>query len=189
MVQDSRPSKGHWEKENIHRPAPVKNFSLPMKRGGHKERFGGRYGFPGFYKVLVSTTGLENFSFRPEKFPKKYSFGGGRVLFFFSGSGKKRHISINFCLVALGTTPGMSLGQTHFVPGTNPGFSPYFTQWKPRDCPWDKPSLSQGQSRGRRAAQKNSVLKFYVPFSLATRLTIKVKEKRQSRDQKLVMLR
>ena len=42
-------------------------------------------------------------------------------------------------------------GQTGFVPGTNPlclrgkpRLSPYFTQWKP--------SSSQGQSRGRRAA-------------------------------------
>ena len=32
--------------------------------------------------------------------------------------------------VALGTTPGLSQGQTQFVSGTNPGLSPYFTQWK-----------------------------------------------------------
>ena len=43
--------------------------------------FGGGYGFPGFYRGLVSTTGLGSFSFWPEKFPKRFSFGGGRVRF------------------------------------------------------------------------------------------------------------
>ena len=62
-----------WEKESMHRPAPVRNFSLPKKNGD---------GFPGFYRVFVSTTGLESFSLRPEKFPKRFSFGGGRVRFF-----------------------------------------------------------------------------------------------------------
>ena len=33
-------------------------------------------------RILVSTTGLESFSLRPEKFPKRFSFGGGRVRFF-----------------------------------------------------------------------------------------------------------
>ena len=36
-----------------------------------------------------------------------------------------------------------------------------------RVCPWDKPGLSLGQSRGRRAAQKVYVKKVYVPFLLA----------------------
>ena len=41
--------------------------------------------FPGFYRVFVSTTGLESFSLRPEKFPpKRFSFGGGRIRFFSS---------------------------------------------------------------------------------------------------------
>ena len=41
--------------------------------------------FSGFYRVfLVSTTDLESFSLRPEKFPKRFSFGGGRVRFFSS---------------------------------------------------------------------------------------------------------
>ena len=35
---------------------------------------------------FVSTSGLESFSLRPEKFPKRFSFGGGRVRFFFSFS-------------------------------------------------------------------------------------------------------
>ena len=58
-------------------------------------------------------------------------------------SGKKKaHKHKLFGPVALGTTPGLSLAQTGFVPGTNPlcpGFSPYFKQWKP--------SLSQGQTQ------------------------------------------
>ena len=36
-----------------------------------------------------------------------------------------------------------------------------------RVCPWDKPGWSQGQSRGRRAAQKVYVKKVSVPFLLA----------------------
>ena len=64
-----------------------------------------------------------------------------------------------------------------FVPGTNvvktwdkPGFSPYFTleARQTRVCPWDKPGLSQGQSRGRSTVQKVYVNKVYVPFSLAS---------------------
>ena len=39
-------------------------------------------GFPGFHRVSVSTTDLESFCLRPEKFPKRFSFGGGRVRFF-----------------------------------------------------------------------------------------------------------
>ena len=41
-----------WEKESIHRPAPVRNFSLPKKWGPQKRDFGIRYGLPGFYKVF-----------------------------------------------------------------------------------------------------------------------------------------
>ena len=57
-------------------------FFAEKKWGPQRKDFGGRYGFPGFYRVFVSTTGLESFSFRPEKFPKRFSFGGGRVRFF-----------------------------------------------------------------------------------------------------------
>ena len=35
-------------------------------------------------RVFVSTTGLQGFSLRPEKFSKRIFFGGGRVRFFFS---------------------------------------------------------------------------------------------------------
>ena len=35
-----------------------------------------------FIGFFVSTTDLESFSLRPEKSPKRFSFGGGRVRFF-----------------------------------------------------------------------------------------------------------
>ena len=57
-------------------------FFAEKKRGPQRKDFGGRYGFPGFHRVFVSTTNLESFSSRPEKFPKRFSFGGGRVRFF-----------------------------------------------------------------------------------------------------------
>ena len=83
------PGKGSWEKESIHRPAPAQNFSLPKKWGPHRKDYGGRYGFPGFHRVFVSTTDLESFSLRPEKFPKRFSFGGCRVRFSLLWAGKR----------------------------------------------------------------------------------------------------
>ena len=50
----------------------------PQKWGPQRKDFGGRFGFPGFYRVFASTTGLEGFS---EKFSKQFSFGGGSVRF------------------------------------------------------------------------------------------------------------
>ena len=44
--------------------------------------------FPGFYRIFVSTTGLESFSLRPEKFSKRFSFGGGCVRFFLLCAGR-----------------------------------------------------------------------------------------------------
>ena len=70
-----------WEKESIHRPAPVRNLFGPPKMGVTEEDFCGRYGFSEFYRVSVSTAGLESFSLRPEKFSKRFSFGGGSVRF------------------------------------------------------------------------------------------------------------
>ena len=83
---------------------------------------------------------------------------------FDQASGKKKaHKHKLFCLVGLGTTPGLSR-RFHRV------------------CPWDKSGenlghtrvfslfdtvKSPGQSRGRRAAQKVYVKKVYVPSSLA----------------------
>ena len=66
----------------IHRPAPVQNFLCRKKWGPKRKDFGGGYGFPGFYRVSISTTGLESSSSRPEKFSKRLSFGGGCVRFF-----------------------------------------------------------------------------------------------------------
>ena len=81
---------------------------------------------------------------------------------------------MNFLVRLLLGRPGMSWGQSGFVPGTHPlcvrdkaRVSSYFTQWNPI-CPRDKPSLSLGESRGRRAAEKFYVLNVYVPFSLAS---------------------
>ena len=56
--------------------------------------------------------------------------------------------------------------RAHFVPGANPGFLLILRSGSPV-CPRDKPSLSLGQSRGRRVAKTIYVLKIYVPFSLA----------------------
>ena len=69
------------EKESIHLPAPVRNFSLPKKNGSHRGQILVDTVFLGFCRVFASTTGLERFSLRPEKFSKRFSFGGGRVHF------------------------------------------------------------------------------------------------------------
>ena len=64
-------------------PCSSTELCFAEKKGGlQRKDFGGGYGFPGFYRVFVSTTGLESFSFGPEKFPQWFSFGGGCVPFF-----------------------------------------------------------------------------------------------------------
>ena len=45
-------------------------FLCQNNMGATEERFGGRYGFPGFYRAFVRTTGLENFSLRQKSSPK-----------------------------------------------------------------------------------------------------------------------
>ena len=72
-----------WEKESIHRPAPVHiTFLCRKKWGSQRKDFGGGYGFfLVFIGFFVSTTGLESFSLRPEKFSKRFDFGGGCVRF------------------------------------------------------------------------------------------------------------
>ena len=73
---------------------------------------------------------------------------------------RKRHININiFVRLVLGE----NLGQTRV-------FSLFYTLEARihRACPWDKPGLSLGQTRGRRAAQKVHVKKVYEPLSLAS---------------------
>ena len=62
-------------------PCSSAELFFAEKRGPQRKDFGGGYGFPAFYRVFVSTTGLEKFSLHPEKFPKRFSFGGGRVRF------------------------------------------------------------------------------------------------------------
>ena len=57
-------------------------FLCRKKWGPQRRDFGGGYVFPGFFRVFVSTTGLESFSLRPEELSKRYSFGGGCVRFF-----------------------------------------------------------------------------------------------------------
>ena len=59
-----------------------KTFLCRKKLGPQRKDFGGRNGFPGFYRVCVSTTCLESFSLKPEKSSKRFSFGGGSVRFF-----------------------------------------------------------------------------------------------------------
>ena len=68
------------EKESIHRPAPVRNF-LCRKNGGHRGKIlVVDMVFLVFIRVFVSTTGLESFCLRPEKFSKLLSsLGGGSV--------------------------------------------------------------------------------------------------------------
>ena len=78
---------------------------------------------------------------------------------------RKRNINTNFLVP---TKPGLSLGQTHFVPGQAQVLSLFLHNGSPRG----KPRLSLGQSRprdsqGRRAAEKVYVFKVYVPFPLA----------------------
>ena len=62
-------------------PCSSAELFFAKKVGPQRQDFGGRYGFLGFYRVFASTTGLESFALRPEKFPKWFSFGGGRVRF------------------------------------------------------------------------------------------------------------
>ena len=82
---------------------------------------------------------------------------------------KKAHKHKLFGPVALGTRecprdkPGLSPGQSGFVPGTKPRFLLILHSGSPV-CPWDKPSCP-GDIRGRRAADRVYVLKVYVPFS------------------------
>ena len=91
---------------------------------------------------------------------------------------RERHININVFVRLVLRRPRVCPGDfTGFVPGTNPvniwdkpGFSSLFYAVEARFhrvCPRDKPGLSLGQSRGRRAAQTVYVKKVYVPFSLA----------------------
>ena len=56
-----------WEKESIHRPAPVQNFSLQKKRGPQRKDFGGGYGF------------LVSIGFCIHNWPGKFFFAARKV--------------------------------------------------------------------------------------------------------------
>ena len=74
---------------------------------------------------------------------------------------RERHININCWSGCPCNDPGI-------VPGTNPGFLLILHHGSPV-CSRDKPSLSLGQGRGRRVAEKNYVLKVDWPFSVSKR--------------------
>ena len=82
----------NWEKESIHHPAPVQNFSLQKRMGSTEERFRWWIWFSLFYRVFVSTTSLESFSLGPEKFSENFSFGGVCVRFFLLHRGQSYYI-------------------------------------------------------------------------------------------------
>ena len=66
-------------------PCPSAGTFLRRKNWGPQRKdFGGRYGFPGFVGVFVSTTGLESFFFRlwGEKCSPNDFLSGGSVRFF-----------------------------------------------------------------------------------------------------------
>ena len=68
-------------KESIHCPAPVRNFSLPKKKGGHRGKISVvDMSFLVFIGLLYPYR-PEKFSLRPEKFSKMISFSGGSVRF------------------------------------------------------------------------------------------------------------
>ena len=81
--------------------------------------------FLDFCRVFVSTTGLESFSLRPEKFSKRFSFGGGCVRFVLlctrgirlcdssDGQGNAYHIAEPFAQKALGKEEKQGLGGVH----------------------------------------------------------------------------
>ena len=104
------------------------------------------------FVLLLPKSGVEKLTrsslTRRPRWPDDQVIGRNQV------SGKKKaHKHKLFCPVGL---------------GTNPGFSLFYQRVRP----WDKPSLSLGQSRGWRAAQKVHVKKVYVPFSLASFSTL-----------------
>ena len=77
-----QPPLSRSEKESIHRPAPVQNFSLPKKNGGHRGKISV---VDMVFLVFIGSFCIHlrpgNFSLRPEKFPTRFSFGGGGVRF------------------------------------------------------------------------------------------------------------
>ena len=69
-----------------------RTFLCRKKWGPQRKDFGGRYSFPCFHWVFVSTTGLESFSLRPEKFPKDFLSVVVVYAFFFSAGRLSRRL-------------------------------------------------------------------------------------------------
>ena len=64
-----------WEKESIHHPAPVQNFSLTEKKGGHRRKISVvDMVFLVFIGFFISTTDLESSFFEDRKVPQKIFF-------------------------------------------------------------------------------------------------------------------
>ena len=86
-----------------------------------------------------------------------FIFGGMVCVFLFIGffRQEKAHKHKRFDPVALGTTPGLSLGQAQFVPGTHPGCPRVFSLFYTVEaqfvlgtnpvCPRDKPVANGGR--------------------------------------------
>ena len=89
------------------------------KNGGHRGKISVvDMAFLVFIGFLVSTTGLESFSFRPEKFPKRISFGGGRVRFlllWLPMEGTEHHFGPFFWRRILGQYPAAPCSPGPFV--------------------------------------------------------------------------
>ena len=94
-------------------------------------------------------------SFRHAPFPNAYQ-------------ARKRHININFLVRLLlghpGNVPGTNPGDKVGLSQGQTWFSPYFTQWKP-GMSLGQTQFVPGTFRGRRVAERVYVLKVYVPFS------------------------
>ena len=73
----------HWEIRKHTPPCSSAELFFAEQKGGHRGKISVvDMVLQGFHRVFVSTTDLESFSFRPEKFPKRFSFGAGRVRLF-----------------------------------------------------------------------------------------------------------
>ena len=57
-----------WEKQTIHRPAPVQNLNFSLQNGVHRGKISVVDMVSLVFVGFASTTGLESFSLRPEKF-------------------------------------------------------------------------------------------------------------------------
>ena len=149
-----RGSHGNWEKWPGKWPENGVSgiFSGTKVRTGDFAPLGNEFCTPEFWTRILGSNFLTLFfaqqkspaeKFTLEKFTSQNSPSSGK---------KKAHKHKLFGPVALGTPrecprdkPGLSPGQSGFVPGTNPGFLLILHSGSPV-CPWDKPSLSLGHS-------------------------------------------